>query len=93
MPFAEFLAINKIKPIPNGWAIETREIIFRSPNTIHSKIFSGYIIYLALSDDAKNEFFASLLRFCGAIVYTSWINGMNIFVFVYLTNDAKSYWF
>lgn len=82
MPFAEFLSRNNITPIPNGWAIETREIIFRSPNTVHSKIFSGYIIYLALSNIGQSDFFAGLLRFCGAIVYTSWTNGMYLFNFV-----------
>lgn len=83
-PFAEYLANNKIKPIPNGWAVETRNIIFRSPKTIHTCLFSGYIIYLALSQHSKNEFFAGLLRFCGAIVYTSWSNGMRIKRLFYL---------
>jgi len=50
--------------------VEKKEIIFRSPETIHSNIFSDYVVYVALSDESKNSFFSSLLKFSGAIVYT-----------------------
>jgi len=76
IPFPEFLANNNIQPLPNGWAVEKKAIVFRSPATVHSSIFNGYIIYLALLDEPKREFFAGILRFCGAIVYTSWERGM-----------------
>lgn len=75
MPFPEYLAKNNIQPLPNGWSVEMKKIVFRSPNTIHTKIFSDFIIYLAFLEAPKNEFFAGLLRFCGAIVYTTWTNG------------------
>ncbi|KAE9535668.1 hypothetical protein AGLY_007569 [Aphis glycines] len=70
MSFSEFLIKNDVKPIPNGWSVEKKEVIFRSPDTIHSNIFSDYVIYVALSDEPKNNFFSSLLKFSGAIVYT-----------------------
>ncbi|XP_060877211.1 uncharacterized protein LOC132950036 isoform X2 [Metopolophium dirhodum] len=70
LSFPEFLIKNDIKPIPNGWSVEKKEIIFRSPETIHSNIFSDYVVYVALSDESKNSFFSSLLKFSGAIVYT-----------------------
>lgn len=76
LPFSEYLNKYNVKPIPNGYSEEKKALIFRSPTTVHSSMFYGYIVYLALSDNEKNEFFASLLRFCGAIVYTSWQNGM-----------------
>lgn len=70
MPFSEFLIKNDVKPIPNGWSVEKKEVIFCSPDTVHSNIFSDYVIYVALSDEPKNNFFSSLLKFSGAIVYT-----------------------
>ncbi|XP_022165129.1 uncharacterized protein LOC111030092 isoform X2 [Myzus persicae] len=70
LSFPEFILKNDIKPIPNGWSVEKKEIIFRSPETVHSNIFSDYVVYVALSDEAKNSFFSSLLKFSGAIVYT-----------------------
>ncbi|XP_027841862.1 uncharacterized protein LOC114123171 [Aphis gossypii] len=70
MSFSEFLIKNDVKPIPNGWSVEKKEVIFRSPDTVHSNIFSDYVIYVALSDEPKNNFFSSLLKFSGAIVYT-----------------------
>ncbi|XP_003246625.1 uncharacterized protein LOC100168759 isoform X2 [Acyrthosiphon pisum] len=70
LPFPEFLIKNDIKPIPNGWSMDKKEMIFRSPETIHSNIFSDYVVYIALSDESKNSFFSSLLKFSGAIVYT-----------------------
>ncbi|VVC36757.1 Tudor domain,BRCT domain [Cinara cedri] len=72
LSFPEFLTRNNIKPIPNGWSVEKKSIIFRSPSTVHREIFSEYIIFLALLGVPKNEFFSGILKFCGAIVYTSW---------------------
>jgi len=76
MSFSEFLIKNDVKPIPNGWSVEKKEVIFRSPDTVHSNIFSDYVIYVALSDEPKNNFFSSLLKFSGAIVYTISKKGM-----------------
>ncbi|XP_060836093.1 uncharacterized protein LOC132918692 [Rhopalosiphum padi] len=70
MSFSEFIIKNDVKPIPNGWSVEKKEVIFRSPQTVHSNIFSDYVVYVALSDEPKNSFFSSLLKFSGAIVYT-----------------------
>lgn len=78
MSFPEYLTRNNIKPIPNGWSVEKKSIIFRSPSTVHREIFAGYIIFLALFEKPKNEFFSGILKFCGAIVYTSWNDGKHI---------------
>lgn len=75
IPFPEFLASNKIQPIPNGVSLEQNEIIFHSPNTVNQKIFSGYVIYLAFQQEDMNMFISSLLRLCGAVVHTTWGKG------------------
>ncbi|XP_050547040.1 TP53-binding protein 1-like isoform X2 [Daktulosphaira vitifoliae] len=65
-----------IQPLPNGWSLELKKMIFRSSETNRSKIFAGYIIYIALAEKPSRLFWAGLLKFTGAIVYTSWKNGV-----------------
>ncbi|XP_050428098.1 TP53-binding protein 1-like [Adelges cooleyi] len=68
--------ISGVKPISNGYSLEQKKMIYRSPNAVRSKIFDGFIIYVALGEKWETKFWASLLTFTGAIVYTSWKNGI-----------------